>query len=223
MRMVLIVGDNVGHSFQSSGLPNKETCTRISRKSKMWVVLEEQGIMVMEYKDEGSVSGLVTSGKGVPRCGSASCSAHDAFVILALYHYSKFFIHFYSFSIHPEFITKELRVGTEFSFVRILNFEIASGHANTQKEWFLTPLQCPGCMTLKESDLGSFFLFGSFVFSLFTIQSFSSFLYYNRSLPSQSSTGWLDGRVEHWCKGCLHWGQQWCTSIDLFLHHTFPK
>jgi len=35
MRMVLIVGDNVGCSFQSSGLPNKETCTKISRKSEM--------------------------------------------------------------------------------------------------------------------------------------------------------------------------------------------
>jgi len=33
--MVLIVGDNVQHSFQSSGLPNKETCTKISRKSEM--------------------------------------------------------------------------------------------------------------------------------------------------------------------------------------------
>jgi len=29
------VGDNVGHSFQSSGLPNKETCTKISRKYEM--------------------------------------------------------------------------------------------------------------------------------------------------------------------------------------------
>ena len=38
MRRVLIVGDNVGHSFQSSGLPNKETCTKISRSemSRMW-------------------------------------------------------------------------------------------------------------------------------------------------------------------------------------------
>jgi len=45
-----------------------------------------------------------------------------------------FFILFHSFSIHPEFITKESRVGAEFSFVRILNFEIASGRANTQKE-----------------------------------------------------------------------------------------
>jgi len=39
MRMVLIVGDNVGCSFQSSGLPNKETCTKISIKSevsRMW-------------------------------------------------------------------------------------------------------------------------------------------------------------------------------------------
>jgi len=35
MRMVLIVGDIVGWSFQSSGLPNKETCTKISRKSEM--------------------------------------------------------------------------------------------------------------------------------------------------------------------------------------------
>ena len=35
MKMVLIVGDNVGYSFQSSGLPNKETCTKISRKSEM--------------------------------------------------------------------------------------------------------------------------------------------------------------------------------------------
>jgi hypothetical protein len=31
--------------------------------------MEGQDIMVMEYKDEGSVSGLVTSGKGVPRVG----------------------------------------------------------------------------------------------------------------------------------------------------------
>jgi len=35
MRMVLIVGDNAGCSFQSSGLSNKETCTKISRKSEM--------------------------------------------------------------------------------------------------------------------------------------------------------------------------------------------
>jgi len=35
MRMVLFVGDNVGCSFQGSGLPNKETCTKISRKSEM--------------------------------------------------------------------------------------------------------------------------------------------------------------------------------------------
>jgi len=41
MRMVLIVGDNVGRSFQGSGLPNKETCTKISRSemSRMWTHL----------------------------------------------------------------------------------------------------------------------------------------------------------------------------------------
>jgi len=41
MRMVLSVGDNVGCSFQSSGLPNKETCTKISRSemSRMWTHL----------------------------------------------------------------------------------------------------------------------------------------------------------------------------------------
>ena len=41
MRMVLIVGDNVGCSVQSSGLPNEETCTKISRSemSRMWTHL----------------------------------------------------------------------------------------------------------------------------------------------------------------------------------------
>jgi len=46
---------------------------------------------------------------------------------------------------------------------------------------------------------------------------------YNRSLPTQNFSGWLDGRVEHQCKGHPHWGWQWHTAIDLSLCHKFPE
>jgi hypothetical protein len=67
------------------------------------------------------------------RCGSASCSVHDAFVILTLDR-SFIFLFIFLFIVHPEHVTKDSRVGAEYYLVRTLNFEIAGGCASSQKE-----------------------------------------------------------------------------------------
>ena len=45
----------------------------------------------------------------------------------------------------------------------------------------------------------------------------------DRPFSTRSFSWRLDGRVEHWHWGCLHWGWQWRTEIDLSPHHRFPE
>ena len=48
-------------------------------------------------------------------------------------------------------------------------------------------------------------------------------IFCNRSFPTWGFSWRLDGRVKLQCQGCPHWGQQWCTEIDLSPHHKFPE
>ena len=70
--------------------------------------------------------------------------------------------------------------------------------------------------SLKRSAL---FLWISFAF----IHCFCLFIFMTDPFPNQSFSWRLDSRIEHQCWGCPHWGQQWCTEIDLSPCHQFPK